>query len=500
VPYVDLAAAPSLPRDEMSRSWRSWSEVADNSDEVELALELLDNVEDPSGHRHAATRARMVLMAGRPHEALALLREHDIVDLPPHLALSWPNLILAACRAAVGDAEAFQWLLAAASKVSGSPESAAVTYLVAVAAEGCGDQATADQAWSDIVTRYRIMTPMSLSHFGAALVAARDPLDPVAAAEAVTNAASAFDGLDPAVHEHPRLVLDAVANLRARGDDGGARLLLHAVIRCNPPSPALAAALCDLTPAAAMRRHRFKVVAAASLIVPLAPLGIIGGILAFAGRAVWERRVRLPGLTRAESGAWRAIRTYRYNAATDAVEHVEKEHTGVYGLAGLVAAFVALCVTAAPYEALARRVGEFDASTLHRIGWTSLALLTFLGPGAAAYFGARAAHRRLQARRRDRRNRVAERQRLALAARCQCWQAHGFSGAFAEAYLHRHLTQLTPDVVPVAPNLRGRLGRCPSTGALWLMTGVGASPALLLRGPVSEPIDESREAPDGLFL
>ncbi|WP_033344969.1 hypothetical protein [Catenuloplanes japonicus] len=476
----------------MTYPWTAWAGAAASDDRFGLMLTLLDAgtaKDQDQGPDPGVRRAALLLHDGRPADALATLREVGVTELPGATETSWSQLVLAAARAASGDQVAHRSLMAWAGRITGDPR---MYYLVAAAATGVGDRATADLAWETLTTGYEIVTPLTAARHAAARVARRDTGDPVLA---VAIAAMELHHLGVPVEKDPGPALEAVRDLRARGDHEGARLLLHAVRRRVPAVPALDAALAALTPAAAMRRHLITVVAMWSL-VPLVLLpavfalhlpGLIGGLLALAARLAWERWIPIPGLSRADSLVWRAFRAVGYDPFTDPTAPPPKDQKGYYGLAGLLA----LIFVAIPLSLTVERLLPDGAAR------TGMYLLLCLGLPALGYVAARQAHHWMRARAHARRRAVETRARLSEARRCHCWQLHTIAGDIADEYLHHHLRAEPFDDAP--PSLRGKvwLGRCTATDTVWL--AVPGSRTLLLRGAMT-PQEEQQPESVGMYL
>jgi hypothetical protein len=87
----------------------SWVAAADEMDAFELALSLPAmggrSVDDGEAE---LSRARLLLRVGCPDEALAILSRQGVAVLPAEFGASWPYLLLAACRTAVGDDDAYR--------------------------------------------------------------------------------------------------------------------------------------------------------------------------------------------------------------------------------------------------------------------------------------------------------------------------------------------------------------------------------------------------------
>jgi hypothetical protein len=372
---------------------------------------------------------------------------------------------------------------------------------VAIAAVGAGDRPTADEAWRQLVHTHHVITSASVARLTAADVAGRDTVDPHGAVEPVAVAVANLHSLDTPVHEDPGPVLAAADALHERGDLAGARLLLHAARRRIPPTPALDAALRHLTPVPAMNRHRGLVVALWCLAPTVLWLGPVGGLIIGAVRRTWERWVRIPGLGVADSVAWRAFRSVRYDPHTDPNEPAPKDQSGYYGLAGLFCILSLAIVADGMAPTVAGVSGAAGPTARHGL-MTAIWVALIFGSGAGGYLLARYAHRRLRARGADRRRAAALRHRIAAAGNCRCWRTDILTGSFANAYLKTHLTREPVDDLPPSLAEGSSLGRCGTTGTLWLGPPAGPGSAVLLRGLAAEDEadpDEDRER-TGFYL
>jgi hypothetical protein len=467
--------------DEVTQSCPTWARAAESIDRYELALTLLDATPDADDD---VTRAALLLQTGQPARALALLAAQGYGDLPDVAQAVWPDLVLGACRAAAGDTEAYRGLRACARRFDGAADGWRLCYLIAAAAAGVSDRATADQAWHALVTRYEIITPVTVAEFCAAQVAARDPYDAIAATTTLAGVVADLH-VTAALERNPAPALRTASALRLRGDDAGARLLLHGVRRRIRSNAELDAALADLTPAAPMRRHRMLVVVLWCLAPLLFPLGIVGGLLVLASRLAWQRWIPIPGLNRTDSVVWRAFQSLSYDPHTDPAEPPAKDQTGYYGAAALLSLLFVALPLGGPTAAL---VG------FGRAGEVGTWLLLCLGIPALAFLGARQAHREMRARRHRRRREAEQRSRLSQARRCHCWQVPSTSGPFAVEYYQHHLHH---EPLPMPSPVAASLGRCPTTGALWLAVDADdPARAVLLRGT---PHAETEPAP-GMYL
>ncbi|MDQ1654190.1 MAG: hypothetical protein QOI35_3390 [Cryptosporangiaceae bacterium] len=482
-----MTPAHSAPPDELLGCFADWSSAADDLDRPELALTLLDQTPRLGDRRRSVLRARLLLLVGRPADAVEVLRDEAITELPAGARASWPYLVLAASLAATGDMRAYHRLLATAARVEPNP---AVSHLVAVAAEHTGDTGTADSAWLSILADHGVATPTSVARFAVAAMTSRDRHDFRASVRDVVRTAASFRHLDPPLAEDPQPVLDAADALCARGDEAGARLLVRTVTRLNPRIPRLEERLRELTPADGTRKHRL--VAAALLVggALLIPLGVVAAVLVAVGRQVWIRRVPIPGLDRTDSVTWRTLRHLRFNPSSGTVNGPKEDKRGWYGLAGLAALLVTPFLIDGPMNRLYLALAASPLASIRSTLVASLVVFLLISAAAGGYLAARAAHRQTQSRRTDRRRMAATRQELTLAERCRCWQSNFLTGGFAVTYLRSHLVPVGDGPIELGGGIRGVVGRCPQTDTLWLHAPTGSAAPVLLRGSLPDSPDE----------
>ncbi len=462
-----------------------WARAADDVDAFRTALEL-GTVADRSadGDGTPLVLARLLLLAGRPRDALTLLAQQHITQLPAEPMASWPHLLLAACRAADGDLGAYRWLLSAVAALPGSWE---LLYLVGAAAEQRGDYGPADQAWTTLVQGHQIVTRFTLARYCAAVVARRDPKEPASAAQTLIDVVEEFLARDPDLTEYPQPVLSAAAHLRRRGDNAGSALLLHAASQRLPQAPALKAAVQAVVSRVAMRCYRRRktllawvhlpllaLAAAAAVWSDLPPLVLIGMVPVLLVHRLAAASV--PGFTTADSAAWRAGSRLRQGPAARLLDTEQR-----FACAIVVAAVLTATVPIA--GALAGAVvGRADAiarTASHAVVSGGLfavltAVLTAIGSGLMAIMR----RHNWQSARRVRHE--ADRRRLSDAGDCRCWRTSALVGSYAAAYLNRHLTSSAPATWDNERFPDATLARCPATGTLWLATTAGAQGELLL--------------------
>jgi hypothetical protein len=472
----------------VQESFPHWVAAADEVDAFQAALTIASAAgPDPDDDESRLVRARLLLLTGRPHDALALLAALHLTELSAGAAPSWPHLLLAASRAAAGDDDAYRWLL---STVAGLPGAWQPLYLVGAAAEQRGDHGTADQAWTTLVQSHRIVTRFTLSRYLGATIARRDRHDPEAAAQNVLDVVETFVASDPDLAEHPQPILDAATHLRRRGDSAGSALLLHAADRRLPGVPALHAAAQAVSSRAAMRHHQRRRTllwwAHVPLLAPAAAVAVWAGFppLILAGLlivlAVHRFAARpVPGFSAADSAAWRAGSRLRQGPATQRIDLDGR-------IVGSVLAAVMLVATVPIAGALAGaftgRAAAIARTPLHAaVSGVLFAILLAALTGAG--LGVLAIARRHNWRTLRHARAQADRHRFSDAGECRCWRTDALVGSYAAAYLDRHLAPADPEGWDGARIPYATLARCPATGTLWLTTAAGPrGELLLLRG------------------
>ncbi|WP_250030263.1 tetratricopeptide repeat protein [Paractinoplanes maris] len=454
-----------------------WVAAADEVDAFEVALSLAAKVSRDD--EAELDRARLLLMVGRPGEALAVLARQHFVELPAEPGASWPYLLLAACRAAVGDDDAYRRLLSVVAMVPGRWEP---LYLVGAAAEQRGDYGTADQAWTALVQVHHVVTRFTLARFLAGVLARRDRDDSRATLRAVVEE---FLVRDPDLRTNPRPILAAAENLRRRGDHAGSALLLRAAGSRLPGVDALqATTIRRPAPLRWMHVPLLAVAAAIAVWCDLPPLVLAGLVPVLVVRGI-AARSRVRGFSAADSAAWRAALRWRQGPTARSVD-TEQMLVG-----GLVAAIV--CTASVPIAgAFAGAVAGRPAAIARTVQYAAVSGLVFAALSVlltGAGLGLLALARRHNWRTERRARQASDRYRLSDAGDCRCWRTTALTGSYAAAYLGRHLTPAMPG---------SALGRCPSTGALWLATTDEENgQLLLLRGadrPASDPSAQPKTA------
>lgn len=484
---------------ELIGSLHAWVAAADDADEHDLCLALVralgENVDD-------ADRLRQALSLLRLRNASAALRALPSPDGPLPAAgspFTATDLLLGACQAATGDITAYRWLLLAATASSGDRAGWFALHLVAVVDDLRGDYMGADRSWRIVVERYGIVTPAVISRLVVAQVSQRKGEDEGEVVRRLGEAATSLERTAHSLARDARPALAAADELTSRGDVAGARLLLHLLPRRSPVAPAIRERDATLTPARVLWRRRVivcavalaGVVAAVLLDVPAAalPLGI-------PAQYAWRRWMPVPGLDRADSGAYRAIRGVFFHAGSGRGQEATPDG-GFLALAVMLGSAAGFAAGSSVYSTTQ---GWGPAGDV--VAWT-IGLAVPVTAFLATLRWSRARQARAPARTR------AEEVQATLRAvsSCRCWDGAAFVDEIADAYAHHHLVDhLDPAIAEAVTIISGRLGRgvrirrCPRLGLLWLhapLTDDGAS--LLLRGAL--PLAEETNAEStGFYL
>lgn len=250
--------APSLDLVALERELTVRTSESDDVDVLDLD-DLFGPLRGPGGAATAVDLAVAMLLTDRLPDAVTVLRLAGVWADPGPDARA--RAVVAACRAAGGDAAAYARLLTADA---GDP--VLTGYLQAAAAVARGDVDLADQAWTRVVEQGAPVSDHSYPHWAAAVVARRSRVDDAAATATVRCAAAATAELAHDVRRHPAPVVRAVEVLRARGDEAGALLLTLAVDRLHPGVGALRDLLSPVEPRAWRRLVRRGRVAGLGLV------------------------------------------------------------------------------------------------------------------------------------------------------------------------------------------------------------------------------------------
>ena len=489
-------ALPSWPAYEpaaitdLEPSLAGWAARADDADEFALVVGVQRAQSDPE----SLLRVRALLSAG---DASAAYRELGFDDGElPALGASFgrTELLAAACRAALGDDSAHRWLLHSSSLVVDHPMGWFATHLVAVVSDMRGDFGVADRAWRLLAERYNITTSHVVARLVAAHASERRDEDGAAVTRRFAQATTSLERTGHSIALDPRPTLAAVDMLCRRGDVGGARVLLEFVTRRNEVGARISRRLRELTPDDAMHRYRLMIRVALCLSPLLLFLGVPGLALFGAGVLAFRRWVAVPGLSLADSEAWRAAHRLRFDKRTG-LPTASHPDGGWLGFAILAGGFAGLMI-GAELAVLVSAHGTAAQTAAFVLPTAGLATLLFLLVD------------RFSRRRQDRARLMSrtERTRAALSrvGACQCWDTTVLADEVAQAYADRHLVGAgipgPASTIAEALSHPAHVLRCPQLGTPWLLaqlTSEGSS--LLLRGAVVTA-SSSDDAPTGQYL
>lgn len=479
----DVTTYANRDLDEVVAAWPAWALAAEAVDEPELAHRLWESA-PPYGippHEVDLGRARSLVLLGRFPEALDRLQR--MADPSGAVPGDSGNVLLAAAHAGCGNDGAYQFLLASCRQ-GATAVPAEHLRLLAVVAEHRG--ATMDVAWARTVLLevHGAATPAAVAAYAASGIAARDPdSDAGVIVLTVRLAADALQGLHPPVAVQPDAVLAAASQLDAQGDRAGARLLLRAIDVVTPGVKPVREAIRHLTPVARMRVAALLavlafaavegtfIVLAAMLDIPHLRLGGIGVLLV----AGWARMVPLPGLTRAESQAWRQLAKLVDDPTAPGRTEATKPNTGLWGLGGIIGATAGIPLAinlTADGAPLGTGPDGAPPVVLGLVTW----LVLIGGLGTVGALAVRALDLGRAERRGARREAARVAEMVAAATQCACGMRTALTGSFAAVYTDAHLAPDRRAATPAITHVGGGaalLARCRSTGALWLYGPVG---------------------------
>ena len=466
-----------------------WATQADSADEFALVLALASATDDPDPE----LLARALLCQGDPTAALSVLGSPSDPLPSADASFSARNLLVAACRAALGDATAYAWLLRSSSLMVDQPRGWFGVDLVAVAADLRNEPEVADRAYRLEAERFGINTPRVAGRLVAAHVAERPTEDGVAVTRQFAEAATTLErGFHPIAHD-PRPTLAAAEALVARGDIPGARLILEFVTRRNHAEGRIAERLAQVSPRSRMRRHSLL----AATLIALSPLLLVlqaaampvGGVLVYSFR----RWITIPGLSRTDSVAWRGVRRVQYDRRTGQPAS-RNPAGGLLALGAIVGGIVGIIMGYQITSALPKASEGVQA--------TVLLVLTVVSAALGGYLADRWSREQSGRARASSRKQQTE-AAVARTGVCRCWETSSLVDDVATAYADRHLRGA--GFADEWRQTSAALGRrtliltCPQMGTPWLVATLTDEGAVLaLRGPA--PASETQSAPVGLYL
>ena len=476
----------------------TWATAADEMDALAVAERLLASIPADREEARPALRARLLLVLGRPADALAVLPDADRARLLADKPRGWGDVVALACWAAQGDSDALSALLRFGA---GLPPSHAPIHadLVAAAAEQAGDLTLADDAALGLAP---VRTPFSVRRRAVAHLRQRGG-EPERVAATVLDVAQALLELEPRADRDTTVVESVVDDLVRRSDLSAAEMLLDALADLRPGSTTL-----DTL----RRRHPLRVsrlaaavpflgaVVASVLLVVAAvrlhlPAGVVAAALPAAFFGAFQARPRtMPDLQEADERAVRLIR--RQTRRTIGGRAARAAFTV---LAGAVGAVVALVLAVLVSEAVAPGVELGESRVLDLSVLAALIAGVAGGPACLGRLRRRALVRRVA-----RADAAARAQELVDVGRCACWQASHLRGELAEGYAAQHLRADDPGVLDgtdLGDAVEAAVRSCPSTGLRWLLVRLPSDPgAVLLRGTAAGPAPFAADPGTGGYL
>ncbi|MFF1530203.1 hypothetical protein [Cellulomonas sp. NPDC058312] len=478
-------APPSEPTglDDAAELRSAWATAADEVDALAVAERLLASV--PADHEAARTaqRARLLLVLGRPADALALLPDADRAQLLVDKPRGWADVVALACWTAQGDAEARGALLRFGATL---PPSHAPVHadLVAAAAEQAGDLTLADDAALGLPAH---RTPFSVRRRAVAHLRQRGG-EPGRVAATVLDVAQALLEVEPRADRDTVVVEGVVDDLARRQDGAAALLLLDTLADLRPGSTAIGALRRQIplrvARLAAAMPFLVALVGSALLVAATALIHLPVAVVAAGVPTLWFGAFRtrprtMPQLGEVDEQAARLIRR-----RTRATFGGRAARVAFAVLAGAVGVIAALFVTVLVSEAVAPGVELGESRVL------DLSVLATVIVGA---IGAPAAMGRLRrwnlVRQAARSEARAREQELVDLQRCACWQASHLRGEVAEGYAAQHLQGGDDGLLDGVDLGDASVVRtCPATGLRWLLVRHASEPgAVLLRGTAAGP-------------
>lgn len=506
-----------------------WSNGASNLDLDELSLDLLEVAQQrpgPPGENDTGRRASALMLARRFGEALALLPA-DLTLPTPGEDMGRDHLVVATCRAALGDDVALDWLRRVAPLLSATEWAIYLAHCLLRVGDARGDHGLSEASLGQLQRlgdKGRRVLPRI-----AADVVARRPRDKPAGragrtplwgspaadtplANAVKESAAALrvgtdllHGASESFVSDPALVLDTAEVLRQRGDVSSAALLLHAVNRTNPHVARVEAALAAYVPPGAKGRRRLR----RGLLLGLGAIAFgVSGVAGYPTLAiVWGLLIgatevygREPGLNRFDSNV---LGEYAEKAGIRAFWLMPRSVADEVPLGAgrkvlpLVLGILALGLGAAIYSPAVEAADAHGPTTgwVQAPGLTCFLVWIFLFPVLVMWAASLVPGRRLG---------YAVPRLSPAQSECQCRGWASVSGPFALAYSSAHLVPAgTPHQVrgvlerygPLPPSVVA----CTTTGAAWLVLTLGPENGkILLRSPLGTIPDPPGPTAEGL--
>lgn len=482
--------------DEASRL--AWAERSVEVDEPGLTVALLSAPVGQPAPWETTALARALVLTGRAREAIDVLARAGVV--PPHAGETptGAQAVLAGAHAALGDDDAYLWLLGLGARMD-ERFTGWLARLVAAVADARGDGAIAADAWEQVVVHHG-----PAAGDGAVVRAAASTIQrrerhgsTEALVGTLVSAVQILAHLQRVAAGAPDPAVRVAGLLVERGDVAGARLLLRAWRPLVPRSPEVEALFSRVTPAAARWVSVAQVVGCLALLaggVALAATtdSAAPALAAGALMGLWLRYGPVPGFTREEAALDRSLANLRFDPERGVTVHDQNSSRGWYGAAGIAGA-IAGFVGAAAFSATPTGQ-EWSMGAGGAVLWLGVPALA----GLAAAWAARFLHVVVLRSAARRRRAADDAARAAAAAACVCWRAAVLVGDVADAYARHHLA----DGGPARFGGSGRVATCPQTGLPWLTGPLGDDGRwLALRGalPRAESAGEA-DAGAGFYL
>ncbi|MBF0688197.1 MAG: hypothetical protein IR158_10615 [Cellulomonas sp.] len=442
-------------------------------------------------------RARIAVLAGRPEHALELLPDVDRA-VGDSAELTWRDVVALAAWAAQGDLEALGALHRAGQGLQGSPATTHA-YLLARAAEQCGQDELADSVWRALLETAP-KTQVLQRRVAVADVLARSRKDAAEATRPIGAAARLLTDTVPRPEDGTAPTLDVVRRLEERGDPAGARLVLEALATMRPVATAVATLRDERATQPSWWRERVPGVAAAVLATAVAVTAGLGllppwtpAVAAVVALGVW-RWWRLPegtGLSATDAGVLRHIRRWLPDVPDERSAKTRRAGAAVTG--GAIGFVVAITLAGVVTEGLMGDLYATEPARVDAVTWPLVILLTVLCAAGGQRLLRPAVRRAAQA--------YVDQQRATSEMRsCTCLQTVGMRSLEAESYLEHHLQDADPEVAAFTPTITdgtASLHQCPVSRTPWLLVRATGRQALLLRGTLlrtkAEPAAETVE-------
>ncbi|WP_421734575.1 hypothetical protein [Cellulomonas sp.] len=486
-PLPTVRATP--PTADRARLLASWALAADAIDELELAAALMDEAGLPATET-ASRRAGIAYLRGTPQETVRILGELGMTAVPAEGPQRIEHVLLLGAQAATGDHPAFARLVALGGSIP-AEHRAWFLYVLAVAAERCGRLEIADDAWRSLAVDVGVSSSLVLSRFLSGWVAGRDTRDADRAMSQVLQAAQALRSASPRPWQDASTMRRTVEALDLRGDSAGAALLTAAVGRTSPPDPRLAELAACYRPEVRRAPVVVPVVVAAVATLVAAVPGLAAGVaLVIMLRSRWRA---VPSLSMTDERVWFGLGAMRFDARK-VQEGASQQVRSLVVVLVLGGALLAVLASVGLWSAAQEVWPDVPLLVQVAIWLVPVVVLPAVG-GALGQWLLRDADLRAL-RRRDAEH---DRQIVAEARRCACWEVASLIGPRADAYVAVHLRPVSgPDMEVSTAGRAATVFACPLSGVRWLATTAESGVStLLLRGTAAPSAFDGAQQPIG---